>query len=107
MRLDTVLAPLCLLSLVSQSALGAGVVLRSDIFLKLCKIEISKGTDASGIKNRTVFSGPVEKGWSYEIHDADYLCYRRSSDPLDCGSKLTAHRCLSWSADGQIAMPLQ
>jgi hypothetical protein len=91
----------------SAVAESAGVVLRSETFLKICKIEVSKGTHSRGADNKIVFSGPIEKGWSYETHDGDYLCYRRSSDPANCWSQLSDYRCLTWTADGQISMPLQ
>jgi hypothetical protein len=90
-----------------QSAEAAGVVLRSDTFFKICKIEVSKGSHMDGAENQIVFSGSVEKGWNYQTHDADYLCYRRSKDPPNCWTLMSDYRCLSWSMDGQITLPLQ
>ena len=90
-----------------RSAESAGVVLRLDSFNKLCKVEISKRPSDEHALNRVVFVGPVDKGWTYESHDADYLCYRRSSDPHNCWSMLTDYRCLRWTMDGQINFPLQ
>lgn len=95
------------LALSTTVAYTAGVILRSDTFLKVCKIEVSKGTHARGSENRIVYSGSVEKGWTYETHDGDYLCYRRSSDPTNCWSQFSEFRCLTWTTDGQITMPLQ
>jgi hypothetical protein len=106
MRLRTLLASLGFM-IVSHVAHASGVVLRSDTFLKVCKIEVAKGARADGAGNGIVFSGAVEKGWSYQTHDRDFLCYRRSSDPADCWSPLTSYRCMTWTADGQISMPVQ
>ncbi len=91
----------------SPWAEAAGVVLRSDIFAKICKVEVSKGAYDDRSQSKVVFSGPVEKGWSYETHDADYLCFRRSSDPSNCWSTWTDYRCLRWTMDGQINLSLQ
>ena len=91
----------------SQRAESAGVVLRSDTFAKICKVEVSKGRYADRSQNVAVFSGAVERGWSYQTHDADYLCYRRSTDPLNCWSEWTAYQCVRWTMDGQISFPLQ
>jgi len=103
---DLICALLVLISF-SRSAEGAGVVLRLDGFDKLCKVEVSKRPSDDRAQAKVVFEGPVEKGWTYESHDADYLCYRRSSDPHNCWSMLTDYRCLRWTMDAQINFPLQ
>jgi hypothetical protein len=102
-------APLILVSVVTvcQFAEAAGVALRSDTYLKICRIELSKGPYSAGGKNPIVFSGSVEKGWSYQTRDADYLCYRRSTDPANCWSLMSAYRCSTWTMNGQITLPLQ
>lgn len=91
----------------SRSAESAGVVLRLDSFDKLCKVEVSKGPVDDRAQDKIVFTGTVEKGWTYESHDADYLCYRRSIDPGNCWSVWTDYHCLRWTMDGQIGFPLQ
>jgi hypothetical protein len=91
----------------SPQADAAGVVLSSNSFAKICRVEVSKGANADRSRNQVVFEGPIEKGWRYETHDADTLCYRRSKDPSNCWSDLTERRCIRWTMDGQINLPLQ
>ena len=95
------------LAFYSRSAESAGVILRLDSFNKLCKVEVSTRATDDRAQTKVVFVGSVEKGWTYQSHDADYLCYRRSSDPQNCWSVLTDYLCLRWTMDGQINYPLQ
>ena len=98
---------LLVLGFFSRSAESAGVFLRSDSFEKICKVEVSKGPRSNHTQNPVVFSESVSRGWSYESHDGDYVCYRRSSDPQNCWSALTEYRCLKWPLDGQMNFSLQ
>ncbi len=112
MRTKTIdCAPLICAALIlvffSRSAESSGVVLRLDSFDKLCKVEVSKRPSDDRAQTKIVFVGSVDKGWTYESHDADYLCYRRSRDPQNCWSLLTDYHCFRWTMDGQINYPMQ
>jgi len=74
---------------VAPAAFAGTVVLISDTWDNICRVEVTTGINApntsvqpfSGVRPGRVTSG------------TDRLCYRRSNDPRNCSSGLTEWRC--------------
>ena len=79
-----ILACMLYVGLLAQAAAGE-VKLVSDTIDKICRVEVSSGSDAPNAAVETYTD--VEKGWS--ITKPGRLCYRRASTPENCDSGMT------------------
>jgi hypothetical protein len=76
----------CMLAMGFPAQAAAGEVkLVSDTIDKVCRVEVTSGSDAPNAAVETYTD--VEKGWS--ITKPDKLCYRRASTPDNCDSGMT------------------
>jgi hypothetical protein len=74
------------------------VVLVSDTWDYICKVEVMWGMNAPQEGPSQTFSG-VKKEWKFE--KPDRICYRRSGDPRNCDSHLTSWTCCSHLISGK------
>lgn len=88
------LATVAILTIPAQAG---NVKLVSDTWDNICKVEVMWGLNAPQEGRRQSFSN-VQKGWS--ITKADRICYRRSGDPRNCSSQMTAWTCCSQLISG-------
>ena len=76
----------CMLAMGFPAQAAAGEVkLVSDTIDRVCRVEVTSGSDAPNAAVETYTD--VEKGWS--ITKPDKLCYRRASTPDNCDSGMT------------------
>lgn len=94
--LFVVLATVALISSAVSAEAGT-VVLVSDTWDNICKVEIKWGTNAPNTGPSETFEH-VEKGW--EVRKSDRICYRRSGQPSNCSSKMTAWTCCTHNISG-------
>lgn len=84
----------------SSTAAPAGrgtIILESDTWDSICKVEIVKGMNAPNRGPRSSYSN-VKKGRTFSA--SDRICYRRSGRPRDCGSSMTQWTCCSHLISG-------
>jgi hypothetical protein len=82
---------------ISLRAEAGTVVLHSDTWDNICKVEIKWGTNAPDSGPSQSFEN-VEKGW--KVSKADRICYRRSGQPSNCNSQMTAWNCCTHNISG-------
>ena len=76
----------CTMAMVCLTDAMAGEVkLVSETLDKVCRVEVTSGSDAPDTTIETYID--VEKGWS--ISKPHKLCYRRASTPDNCDSGMT------------------
>lgn len=82
---------------ISSEAKAGTVVLVSDTWENICKVEIKWGMNAPDSGPSQTFEN-VEKGrrWS----KTDKICYRRSGQPSNCDSQMTAWTCCTHLISG-------
>lgn len=73
------------------------IILESDTWDSICKVEIVKGMNAPNRGPRSSYSN-VKKGRTFSA--SDRICYRRSGRPRDCGSSMTQWTCCSHLISG-------
>ena len=89
-------------------AMAGDVMLVSDTWDDVCRVEVTWGLDApNGTPVETNFNVP--KNWS--ITKADRLCYRRASTPDNCDSGMTQWStqwsCAAGTSSGVVELSLQ
>lgn len=84
----------------STSGVGSGlgtIILESDTWDSICKVEIVKGMNAPDRGARSSYNN-VKKGRTFSA--SNRICYRRSGRPRDCGSSMTSWTCCSHLISG-------
>lgn len=100
--LFVVLATLTLISSAVSAEAGT-VVLISDTWDNICKVEIKWGANAPNNDSSATFEH-VEKGW--KVSKPDRICYRRSGQPSNCSSEMTAWTCCTHNISGSYQCSL-
>lgn len=93
-----VLAFVITVVVIATPAMAGNVRLVSETWDNICKVEVKWGMNAPQEGPGQIFTN-VEKG-TVVTTQADKLCYRRSGDPGNCNSQMTAWTCCTHLISG-------
>lgn len=87
-------------TLISTNAHAGTIILKSDIWDNICKVEIKRGHNGSV----STYSN-VSRGQTFSA--SDRICYRRSGNPSQCNSGLTMWNCTTRNISGTETISLR
>lgn len=89
-----------LLLIVSTQARAGVVILRSDTWDYIVRVQVREGNSSNPEMNQLVYDGPVQRGKEFPSRDGVYQCYRRSGDPSSQTSALAEWQCNARTISG-------